>query len=757
MTLHAPAADASTADISKCDREPIHIPGRIQPHGVLLALDPNNWTILQASESLEKIAGVSAQSVLGQALSRVLSDEQVSTLRERCCEGIVGTDPLYLMTIEFPRTERRMHVLAHQFKDALIFEFEPAQSADEMAFQGLHGRVRAGVARLQQVKSIDKLCQIAAEEVQRVTGFGRVMLYKFDEDWNGVVVGEARTPDMEPYLHHHFPASDIPRQARELYRVNRLRLIANVDYRPAEIMPTDNPITGRPLDLSYSALRSVSPVHLEYLKNMNVGASMSISIVKDEKLWGLIACHHRTPRFVPYDIRTACDYLGQVVSLQLSATEYSQESEHRLSLRETQTRLLERMAAHGEYMDGLLDSPDELLSLAKASGVAVLSEDRLHLFGDTPTESQVIALADWLSGQAEQDRIFATDSLAAHYSAAEAYRDKACGLLAISVQRYRRNYVMWFRPELVQTLTWAGDPHKRAQELPEDVRIHPRKSFEAWKQVVHLKSEPWREFEIEAVSQLRDAIVSIVLRRADELARLNAELERSNKELEAFSYSVSHDLRAPFRHIVGFSDLLQKRAQNRLDETDRRYISVIADAARTAGSLVDSLLLFSQMGRASLRIVPLDMNKLVEEIRVDLMSDIGQRQIEWTIERLPPVMGDTTMLRLAVRNLLSNAVKYTRDAKPAKITITSSKNDTGEFVFAIKDNGVGFDMNYVDKLFGVFQRLHRIEEFEGTGIGLANVKRIIERHGGRVWAEGAPGQGASFYFTLPPVSGEEVA
>jgi light-regulated signal transduction histidine kinase (bacteriophytochrome) len=220
---------------------------------------------------------------------------------------------------------------------------------------------------------------------------------------------------------------------------------------------------------------------------------------------------------------------------------------------------------------------------------------------------------------------------------------------------------------------------------------------------------------------------------------------------------VSHDLRAPFRHIVGFSDLLQKRAQDRLDDTDKRYISVIADAARTAGSLVDSLLLFSQMGRSALRIVPLDMNKLIEEVRLDLMSDIGPRQIQWTIDPLPPVMGDITMLRLVVRNLLSNAVKYTRDSDPARISITASTNDAGESVFAVKDNGVGFDMNYVDKLFGVFQRLHRVEEFEGTGIGLANVKRIIERHGGRVWAEGAPDQGASFYFTLPPVSEEEEA
>jgi light-regulated signal transduction histidine kinase (bacteriophytochrome) len=254
---------------------------------------------------------------------------------------------------------------------------------------------------------------------------------------------------------------------------------------------------------------------------------------------------------------------------------------------------------------------------------------------------------------------------------------------------------------------------------------------------------------VDSAGEFRTAVVRIILRRAEELADLTAELQRSNKELEAFSYSVSHDLRAPFRHIVGYSELLQKRSAN-LDDTSRRYLKTIGDSARYAGTLVDSLLAFSQMGRTALRISSVDMGQLFKEVRDEVAAQEGAgRAIEWSLpEGLPAARGDVTMLRLAVRNLLSNAVKYSRGRDPARIQVTSAATPT-HHEYAVRDNGVGFDMRYVDKLFGVFQRLHKMEDFEGTGIGLANVRRIVERHGGRAWAEGTVGEGAVFSFSLP--------
>jgi two-component system, chemotaxis family, sensor kinase Cph1 len=312
--------------------------------------------------------------------------------------------------------------------------------------------------------------------------------------------------------------------------------------------------------------------------------------------------------------------------------------------------------------------------------------------------------------------------------------------------------VLWFRPEVVQTVKWGGDPNKPVQETAGAARLHPRQSFEIWKETVRGRSLSWDQSEIEAVKELRNAVVGIVLRRAEELASISDELKRSNKELEAFSYSVSHDLRAPFRHIVGYSELLKKQEGNQLTERGRRYVDTIIESALTAGTLVDNLLSFSQMGRTSLRPRRIDMERLADEVRQRLALDVGDRRITWQIGELPSVMADPMMIRLVLENLLSNAVKYTRPRKDAHIEIGSYR-ENGELVFFVRDNGVGFDMMYVGKLFGVFQRLHRIEEFEGTGIGLANVRRIVERHGGRSWAEGASDRGATFYFSLPDIEG----
>lgn len=370
-------------------------------------------------------------------------------------------------------------------------------------------------------------------------------------------------------------------------------------------------------------------------------------------------------------------------------------------------------------------------------------------FGITPSEPQVLDLLKWLR-QAGNDEFFVSSRLSSHYPEAEDYASKASGVVVVGVSKLRSTYVLWFRQEQVQTVRWAGDPAKTAQTSLG--AVHPRHSFSQWTEIVRGSSVPWLDEQIEAAHEFRGAILEIVLGRAEELAEMAAGLQLANTELEAFSYSISHDLRAPFRHISGFSRLLREAEGERMGEQGRHYLEVIESSARFAGQLVDGLLDFSRLARTVPVMVPVDLARLADSEWQAVLAGEAQgdahRRVEFSRTPLPTVVGDPQLLRQVLRNLFSNAVKYTARQPAPFIRVEATERD-GEYIVSIRDNGVGFDQQYAGKLFGVFQRLHRIEEFEGTGIGLANVRRIVGRHGGRAWAEGEVGKGATFFFSLP--------
>ena len=808
-TMKAPAAAGpDLPDLATCEQEPIRTPGSIQPHGVLLAVDPRSLRVTHASANAGPRLGGPARRVLGRPLAEVL-EPAVDDLVASAADTLPGGDtPRYLRTIAPPAgpPDVRYHVLAHQSSGAVVVELEESADDGTSSFDALYPLVQSLVGKLASAGSQAEACRMAAREVRALTGFDRVLVYRFDEQWNGTVVAEDGNGRLPSYLDLRFPASDIPAQARDLYRLNRIRLIPDAGYDPVPILsdrelkagePTAREPSGsaagfstgcstgssverssvpngrgpaaeplgsrgarepdskarepgapRPLDLTFAGLRSVSPVHLEYMRNMGTAASMSVSILAGDELWGLISCHHAEPRRVPFHARTACTFVGQVLSHQLVAQGHAADYAERIHLKTIQGRLLARMAGAADFEQGLAEDPGDLLGLTRAAGAAVVSAGGpCRLVGDTPAEADVRALVDWLQASVHEE-VFATDRLAERFGPARRYAGVTSGLLAISVSKLHARYVLWFRPEVVRTVAWGGDPREAKRVDPHTGRIHPRHSFEAWKETVREQATAWRPSEVDAAAELRNNVVGIVLRQAEELAELTGELERSNKELEAFSYSVSHDLRAPFRHIVGYAELLREMESAALTSEGRRYVDTIIESAQYAGTLVDNLLTFSQMGRSSLSHVDIDMNRLVAEAIRDLAADMKGRDVHIDVKPLPTVYADLMMLRLVVQNLLSNAVKYTRPRPRAEVEV-GCESDDREHVFHVRDNGVGFDMRYVDKLFGVFQRLHRMEEFEGTGIGLANVRRIVARHGGRAWAEGATDRGATFYFTLP--------
>jgi light-regulated signal transduction histidine kinase (bacteriophytochrome) len=741
----APFSPPALPDLTACDREPIHIPGSIQPHGFLLAAEPQTWRIRQASENVAELLGQPVEGVLGQTFDDLLGPEIGQRLRR------AAGDPLFARRAVLVDELRRRRgaetqvfsLVAHRHGGHVILEGE--QRPAVAMLPDTHYQLESFLRQMESAAALGELLALAARETRRVTGFDRVLVYQFDPEWNGVVVAEDRNDVLPSYLNLRFPASDIPQQARELYRLNRLRLIASADYTPVKLRALAG-ADALPLDLSLSTLRSVSPVHLEYMRHMGTGSSMSISLMRGPALWGLISCHSRAPRVVPFEIRTTCDLIGQVLSLQLAARENAAALGYRMRLQSLLSPLVATMARHETFAAGVAAEPRALLAIVAADGAAVVSENKISLHGVTPREEEVRGVFAWLEARSEED-VFATDSLGAVYPAAGAFAATGSGLLALTISRLRHSYVLWFRRELVATVTWGGDPTKPV-EAGAAPRLHPRRSFETWKQIVHGRAAPWQQPEIDAAREFRSAVVDIVLQGAEKLAQITEDLTRTNKELENFSYTVSHDLRAPFRHIRGYAELLKLEKGAMLDAEGREFIDYVLSGAAYAGKLVDNILAFSQMGRTELQLTAVSLDDLAWDVIDDLKVDLGARKVEWDVDPLPTVQGDAAMLRTVLQNLIENAVKYTRDQPVARISVRA-RAEAQEHIVEVRDNGVGFDPRYKEKLFGMFQRLHRWEEFEGTGIGLASVRRIVARHGGRVWADSTPGAGATFSFSLP--------
>ena len=711
-------------DLARCADEPIRIPGAIQPHGWLIVLSAQGQ--LLAYSANWPSAGT-ARLIAGK-----LPPLQLEAGEAPASIGVVEVDG------------RPMDAVAHRSGELVLVEFEPA-TPNSGTQAPIYSLARHFLPHLQRAETLDDVARLAASEIKRLTGFGRTLVYRFDDEGHGHVLAEEVEPGYDSYLGHRFPAADIPAQARELYRMNHIRLIPDANYQPVALRGTDPGWQPQALDLSWATLRSVSPVHLEYMRNMGTLASMSVSIVVRGRLWGLISCHHHEPRNLSFQDRAACEHLGRLLSMQIAAREDNAEVANRLELRKLTLEIVAHLADSDGTLQRLASEPVPLLRMAQASGAAVVLNEQIWTVGDTPDPAQIAALAHWIAAGGGES--YASDRLPEVFAPAAEYTRVAAGVLAISISQIHQHQVLWFRPELVQTIRWAGDPRKEVQAG--DGRLHPRKSFASWQEQVRGRSAPWSPAETGAAAELRHALIGIVLRRAEEMAEVATELGRVNKELEAFSYTVSHDLRAPMRHIAGYVDLVQDTEGKQLSERANRYLAHVKEAAAYAGHLVDALLDFSRMGRSSIKRSAVDTRILVSELIAELNRQEPKRRIAWQVEDpLPVLWGDPFLLQVALRNLLGNAVKYTRTREAAAVRIVRVSRPDGDGL-EVSDNGVGFQQKYVGKLFGVFQRLHQAEEFEGTGIGLASVRRIVERHGGTVWAQGVPDQGATFGFTLP--------
>ena len=519
--------DQTPVNLTNCDVEPIHIPGSIQPHGCLLACNVTATTVVRHSINSQAMLGIEGD-LNGLDLASILGEGLEHDLRNALARTPEGTRSALMFDKALPNG-RRFDIAVHRFKGNAIVEFEPA--GDNVA-KPLE-IARAMLTRISTLNSIPRLTRDTARLVQGMLGYDRVMIYQFGQDGAGKVISEAKRADLESFLGQYFPASDIPQQARALYLRNTIRIISDANFERIRINPQFD-ASGEPLDLSFAHLRSVSPIHCEYLRNMGVGASMSISIIVDGALWGLIACHHYGPRTLSMAQRVAAEMFGDFFSLHLTALRHKQSLEAATAAREALDDLLQSSIRVEDINALLRERLGDFGKLIQADGIAMWLDGQLTLSGTTPPTEAIPPLARFAETVAE-GKIWATHKLSDAVSEAASYADVASGMLALPLSQRPRDYVFLFRKELVQTLDWAGNPEKTYESGPLGDRLTPRKSFAIWKETVHHQSAPWNEQEREFAEAARSALVGVILQHSELLAdeRAKAEIRQRmlNEEL----------------------------------------------------------------------------------------------------------------------------------------------------------------------------------------------------------------------------------
>lgn len=729
----------TTTDLSNCEREPIHIPGNIQSHGFLIAIN-HDFEITYCSENIAIFAPVTAISLLGTSV-----DFLETTILKKM-EGFIAkliniaqTEEGFRPVNPYPVTisGNTFNLIIGFSEDQYLLEFEPTVSDLEPDLQQAIGST---LSEILANANLSRLIDKTAQQIRTLIGYDRVMVYKFHEDGHGEVVAEAKNDDLAPWLGLHYPASDIPRQARDLYKRNLIRLIADVGTVPSAIL-TYKELNQVPLDLTNSTLRAVSPIHIQYLKNMDVASSFSVSLIHRGELWGLVACHNYTPRYIHYKQREAAKLIGQVLSSALSFRQQEEDQHKSNRLKGAIDDLTRHLLRYNNIEDALFKHEVTLLQAVDADGAVLAYDNHFYHAGKTPDNTFLSSLIGWMQ-ENMQETIYATKQLPKDFPAALEHKAIASGILACRLSRELKEYIIWFRPEVATTVHWAGNPDKPVEITETGLfNISPRKSFETWTQTVQLTSAPWTNEDFRSALQLKDEVTFAISRKANEIRILNDKLKEAYDELDAFSYTISHDLKNPLTTIKSYSQLLKRNLT--LGPREQSMLEGILTGANRMQAMIEEVLHYSKAGQIKAKPRFVDMTALLMDLKEQLL--IAHEHLPLTIDigATPPVYGDETMIQQVFSNLLGNAVKYSSKTGSPLVAVRGEQTEN-QVRYRVSDNGIGIQPNDRGKIFDLFTRSDDVDGYEGSGVGLAIVKKIMEKHSGRISVESEPGVGSTF-------------
>ncbi len=518
------------ASLSNCEREQIHLAGSIQPYGALLVVREPDHVVIQESENAASFLGF-RRRLRGLSLPAL-----GGSLADRLSDGVtvaVGGIPVAL-TCTVGATELPCTALVHRAADGeLVVEIEHAGPMSDVSVD-----LERFVPEIMAAASLQSLCDEAARIFGALTGYDRVMVYRFDEEGHGEVYAETRKPDLEAFLGNRYPASDIPQIARRLYERNRVRLLADVNCLGTPLVPRLSPLSGRDLDMSLCFLRSVSPIHIQYLKNMGVNATLVVSLMVSGKLWGLVSCHHYSPRSLNFEMRSVCELLAEVLATRIAALESFARGQGEMAARRLEQRMTEWINRVGDWRGALFDRSRPLLLPLGATGAALLFEGEIQTTGDVPSTDDIREIALWLRPRIK-DGCFATSNLGALAPAFASLAGIASGVLAVSILNQSDEILIWFRNERVRTVTWGGDPSKAVSDSDDPSELSPRRSFAQWHQIVKGTSDPWTESDLRAARLMRTSIGDVVVQfRAVRILIAQDQLDQVSRQVRGSDQQV---------------------------------------------------------------------------------------------------------------------------------------------------------------------------------------------------------------------------
>ncbi len=754
MIVHS-IVNRDIANLQDCESEPIHIPGSIQPHGFLLAID-EALRIVYCSSNCIDFLGLPKEKILTQPFGAVFSATQEEALRAY----IHGFTPQNALPFILDFQQTTYNCTLHATGPLYVFEAEPFPDG-HLQLPDLYNQTKKFVAYLQHSTTLQELSYLIATETRAITGYDRVMIYKFDENYNGEVIAESKRDDLEPFLGLHYPHTDIPAQARELYLRNLMRMIVDVHYTPVPIFTTETR-THRDLDLSLSVLRSVSPIHIEYLKNMGVGATLTISLINEQRLWGLISCHHYSPRNLPHYTRLSALLQGHFLTSQINVRQQAEE----YALVKNIDQSLEAILAltgtvTGNFIHTLFSS-DHILKVVNATGFAILHGETLYLKGNTPSEQQIRDLISVLSHIPAHIPLH-THRLIDLYPAADAFTHTAAGIIYHPFGQHTQDCILWFRPETPQEVNWAGDPDKSIEHNPNG--LSPRQSFALWQQIKKFESRQWEKPEITAASTVSYALqkqihLSELTQEKQKLAQLSDKLRKVVAELENINWISTHDLKEPLRKIQTFASRILEDENNDYSPMVIQSVQRMNDAAVRMQTLIHDLVSYTHVNKLQNNLIDTDLNAVIEEVQIDLNVELEDKNTRIDTDKLPNVLGVAFLLQQLFLNLMRNSLKFSKKDISPYIQIRSTVvnkviQEEAQFIerpfykIDFIDNGVGFDNQYADQIFEVFKRVHNASQYSGSGIGLAICRKIMENHNGFIEATSAKNVGTTISLYFP--------